>query len=67
MNAQPLTVSELADHLFGMMREDRAAGALPITFGPDATPVSGGIVKRGAETGRYLNLAPMPLNKVGGF
>lgn len=62
----PLTLSELLDQLCEIIRAEPALCDAPVTFGPDATPVCGGIAQR--RGGRpILNLAPMRLDQVGGF
>lgn len=66
-DVRALTVSELAEALFALLREDPSSGALPVTFGPDCAPVAGGIIQRDPETGRLLKLAPIPLFQLGGF
>ena len=48
------------------MADDPRHIAIPVTFGPAMEPVEGGIVAYG-EDRTVLNLAPVRLDKIGGF
>lgn len=63
---RPLTLGQLVDLLGGFLLSDPGMESLPVTFGPDALPVAGGVVFAKAQ-GSYLNLAPMRLDRAGGF
>lgn len=67
--APPLTVGELLDHLAALAHEEPDVVNFPVTFGPAAEPVAGGIIQRPrlVPGQTYLNLAPIALDGVGGF
>ena len=63
-----MTVNELIARLQALVAEDEFRSDAAVTFGPEMAPVLGGIIARHRETGLVvLNLAPTPLDRVGGF
>lgn len=60
-----LTVRQLAEILTRLAEIKPDAS---VTYGPAAEPVTGGILAHNQETGEFtLNLAPVQLDRVGGF
>lgn len=63
-----LTLKTLIAKLTKLIAEDEYRADMRITFGEDMAPVCGGIITRNAKTGlTVLNLAPISLDKIGGF
>jgi hypothetical protein len=61
-----MTVNELIDRLQGLVAEDCYRLDMEVYFGERMEPVEGGIV--GNRSGlAVLNLAPVRLDRVGGF
>ena len=61
-----MTVHELIDRLQALVAEDRYRLDMQIVFGERMEPVEGGIV--GNRDGlAILNLAPVKLDRLGGF
>jgi hypothetical protein len=66
--AVPLTVGQLVDRLAAIVAADEFARDMRVTFGGDRFPVRGGIAGKNPDNGLVeLNLAPVTLDKVGGF
>ncbi len=61
-----MTIAELIAALTRFVEQDATRGAIPVTFGNAMVPVKGGIIGQ-FEAGLILNLAPVRLDKVGGF
>lgn len=63
-----MTVKDLITELQALVAKDEFRGEATVTYGSDNEPVSGGIMARDAKTGlAVLNLAPIKLDRVGGF
>lgn len=63
-----MTIKELHKHLEALMAEDEYRADAQVTFGEAFDPVVGGTIAKNAKTGlAVLNLAPIALDKVGGF
>ena len=61
-----MTVKDLIDRLQGLVADDRYRLDMEVFFGERMEPVEGGIVgNRGGLA--VLNLAPVKLDRVGGF
>lgn len=61
-----MTVGELIDRLHSLVAEDSYRLEMQVCFGEGLAPVEGGIVgDRGGLA--VLNLAPVKLDRVGGF
>ncbi|WBO24466.1 hypothetical protein [Sphingomonas abietis] len=61
-----MTIQQLIDALARLVEEDPWRAGMSVTFGPDFMPIEGGLI--GRRHGLVvLNLAPVPLDKVGGF
>ena len=61
-----MTVKDLIDRLQALVAEDRYRADMEVFFGEGMEPVEGGIVgNRGGLA--VLNLAPVKLDRVGGF
>ena len=63
-----MTVNQLITALQALVAEDTYRGDAAVTFGNAMEPVEGGIIARHRESGLVvLNLAPVSLDRVGGF
>jgi hypothetical protein len=63
-----MTIKELRDQLDRLIAEDEYRADAQVTFGPETTPVLGGLMGRSETTGlAVLNLAPLKLDRIGGF
>ena len=63
-----MTVEKLIEELEGLMEKDPYVAEAEVTFGRTMEPVSGGIMTRNLRTGlAVLNLAPVQLDRIGGF
>lgn len=63
-----MTIKELHDHLTALMAEDEYRADATVTFGQAFEPVEGGIIAKHKTNGlAVLNLAPIALDKMGGF
>jgi len=61
-----MTIGNQIAVLSALVADDPRRADSPVTFGPAMEPVEGGII--GRRDGRdVLNLAPVRLDKVGGF
>lgn len=66
--ARPLTIAQLLERLEAFVAADEFRRDMLVTFGGDMFPVRGGIAATNKDTGlAVLNLAPITLDKVGGF
>ncbi len=61
-----MTVNQLIDRLQALVAEDRYRVDMEVFFGEGMEPVEGGIVGNRAGLA-ILNLAPVKLDRVGGF
>ena len=63
-----MTINELTKALQVLVAEDEYRGEATVTYGNENEPVEGGIIAREGSTGLIvLNLAPIKLDRVGGF
>ena len=63
-----MTINDLIEALQALVADDEHRGEGTVTYGSDNEPVAGGILARDAKTGLLvLNLAPVRLDRVGGF
>lgn len=61
-----MTIAELIEALSALVKDDPRRADIVVTFGPAMEPIAGGIVTTG-QGREVLNLAPIRLDKVGGF
>jgi hypothetical protein len=61
-----MTIGQLIERLQAVVARDPRNADLPVTFGGGMEPVEGGTIGRN-KGGMVLNLAPLPLDRVGGF
>lgn len=63
-----MTISELRAALAALVKNDPYRGDATVTFGQGFEPVEGGIIAKSTVTNLVvLNLAPISLDKMGGF
>ncbi|MDQ1158914.1 hypothetical protein QE385_003241 [Sphingomonas sp. SORGH_AS 950] len=61
-----MTIGQLLERLRMIVALNPRSADIPVTFGPECKPVEGGIIRQ-HQDGATLNLAPLALDKVGGF
>ena len=62
-----MTIDELWNALDAIVKADPYAIDMQVRFGPEMHHVHGGIITKDANKLVVLSLAPMKLDKVGGF
>lgn len=62
-----LTIAQLILQLNRLVKEDKYRKEMYVSFGADIAPVAGGIIRKDSKGIAILNLAPIKLDKTGGF